>query len=67
VEHQCGRPGGRGLAVGRANWSRGYKTYRRGQVTGFVPPLERLAVRDISARFLSQEERIEIADCGRRA
>jgi IS30 family transposase len=45
-----------------ANWSRGYKTYRDGQVTGFVPPLERLAVRDVSARFLSQDERIEIAD-----
>ena len=27
-----------------------------------MPPLERLAVRDISARFLSQDERIEIAD-----
>ena len=58
----------RGVGVSRttgANWSRGYKTYRRGQVTGFVPPLERLAVRDISARFLSQDERIEIADLRR--
>ena len=27
-----------------------------------MPPLERLAVRRISARFLSQDERIEIAD-----
>jgi transposase, IS30 family len=44
------------------NWSGGYKVYRHGQVTGFVPPLERLAVRQISARFLSQDERIEIAD-----
>jgi transposase, IS30 family len=44
------------------NWSRGYKTYRHGQVAGFVPALERLAVRQISARFLSQDERIEIAD-----
>jgi len=44
------------------NWSRGYKTYRRGQVAGFVPALERLAVRQVSARFLSQDERIEIAD-----
>ena len=44
------------------NWSRGYKTYRHGQVTGFVPALERLAVRQVSARFLSQDERIEIAD-----
>jgi transposase, IS30 family len=44
------------------NWSRGYKTYRLGQVVGFVSALERLAVRHISPRFLSQEERIEIAD-----
>ena len=43
-------------------WTRGYKTYRRGEVVGFVPPLERLAVRQISPRFLSQDERIEIAD-----
>jgi transposase, IS30 family len=47
------------------NWSRGYKTYRHGQVTGFVPALERLAVRQISARYLSQDERIEIADLRR--
>jgi len=44
------------------NWSRGCKTYRHGQVTGFVPALERLAVREISARYLSQDERIQIAD-----
>src|SRR5262245_16163725 len=44
------------------NWSRGYKTYRNGQVPGFVPALERLAVREISARYLSQDDRIEIAD-----
>jgi transposase, IS30 family len=44
------------------NWSRGYKTYRNGQVTGFVPALDRLAVRPVSARYLSQDERIEIAD-----
>jgi IS30 family transposase len=44
------------------NWSRGYKTYRNGRVTGFVPALDRLAVRQISARYLSQDERIEIAD-----
>ncbi len=45
-----------------ANWARGYKTYRNGKVVGFVPPLERLAVRQVSPRFLSQDERIEIAD-----
>ena len=44
------------------NWACGYKTYRNGKVVGFVPPLERLAVRQISSRFLSQDERIEIAD-----
>jgi transposase, IS30 family len=44
------------------NWSRGYKTYRRGQIVGFVSALERLALRQINPRFLSQDERIEIAD-----
>jgi IS30 family transposase len=65
---------GRGWSIGAAareagvsrtaghNWSRGYKVYRHGRVTGFVPALERLAVREISGRFLSQDERIEIAD-----
>jgi IS30 family transposase len=31
-------------------------------VVDFTPPLERLDVREFSKRFLSQEERIEIAD-----
>jgi transposase, IS30 family len=44
------------------NWARGYKTYRNGVVVGVVPALERLAVREISDRFLSQDERIQIAD-----
>jgi IS30 family transposase len=44
------------------NWSRGYKTYRGGKAVGFVAALDRLAVREISTRFLSQDERIEIAD-----
>lgn len=44
------------------NWARGYKTYRQGQAVGFVPALERLAVRQISSSYLSQDERIEIAD-----
>lgn len=64
----------RGWAIGAAarevgvsrttgnNWARGYKTYRRGAVVGFVPALDPLAVRQISARFLSQDERILIAD-----
>ena len=45
-----------------ANWSRGHKVYRNGVVVGFVPPLDRLAVRQINSRYLSQDERIEIAD-----
>ena len=47
------------------NWARGWKTYRHGKVVGFVPALDRLAVREISSRFLSQDERIEIADLHR--
>lgn len=47
------------------NWSGGYKTYRNGAVVGFVAPLDRLAVREISTRFLTQDERIEIADLHR--
>jgi transposase, IS30 family len=45
-----------------ANWTRGHKIYRDGVEVGFVPPLDRLAVRQISTRYLSQDERIEIAD-----
>jgi hypothetical protein len=37
-------------------------TYLHGQVAAFVPPPDRLAVREISGKFLSQHERIEIAD-----
>lgn len=59
--HGCG-PRGRGSRTTGNNWSRGYKTYRHGKVAGFVAALERLAVREISDRFLSQDERIEIAD-----
>ena len=47
------------------NWANGYRTYRCGQVMGFVPALDRLEVREISARFLSQDERFEIADLHR--
>ena len=47
------------------NWANGYRTYRAGQVVGFVPALDRLGVREISDRFLSQDERIEIADLHR--
>lgn len=47
------------------NWARGYKTYRNGVVVGFVPPLDPLAVREISPRYLSEDERIKIADLRR--
>jgi IS30 family transposase len=45
------RAAGREVGVARttaSNWARGYKTYRNGEVVGFVPPLERLAVRQIA-------------------
>ncbi|MGH2879319.1 MAG: IS30 family transposase [Solirubrobacteraceae bacterium] len=45
-----------------ANWTRGYTVYRDGVAVRFVEPLDRLEVREISARYLSQQERIEIAD-----
>jgi transposase, IS30 family len=48
-----------------ANWARGYKTYRNGGVFGFVAPLDRLAVREVSSRYLSQDERFQIADLHR--
>lgn len=48
-----------------ANWARGYKTYRDGKAVGFVPPLDHLAVREVSARYLSQDERFQIADLHR--
>jgi IS30 family transposase len=59
------RAAAREVGVSRSaatNWTRGYKTYRNGVEVGFVPPLDRLAVRQISTRYLSQDERIEIAD-----
>jgi transposase, IS30 family len=59
---------GREVGVSRTsanNWARGYKTYRRGEAIGFVPALDRLAVRQISDRYLSEEERVDIADLRR--
>ena len=44
------------------NWTPGYKTYWRGAVVGVVAPLDRLVVREICGRFLSRDERFEIAD-----
>lgn len=62
------RAAAREVGVSRSaatNWTRGYKTYRNGVEVGFVPPLDRLEVREISARYLSQDEHIEIADLRR--
>ena len=62
------RAAGREVGISRSsanNWARGHKTYRGGKVVGFVPALDRLAVRQISPRYLSQDERIEIADLRR--
>lgn len=62
------RAAAREVGVSRSaatNWTRGYMTYRNGVGVGFVPPLDRLAVRQISSRYLSEEERIEIADLRR--
>jgi IS30 family transposase len=43
-------------------WKNGYNLFRQGELVGFVPALDPLAERRISARFLSAEERVEIAD-----
>ena len=59
------RSAAREVGVSRSaatNWTHGYKTYRNGVEVGFVPPLDRLEVRQISPRYLSQDERVEIAD-----
>jgi len=47
------------------NWANGYRTYRSGQPVGYVPALDRLEVRETNARFLSQDQRFEIADLHR--
>lgn len=47
------------------NWAKGYRTYRAGRVVGCVPALDRLEVRGNSPRFLSEDERIELADLHR--
>jgi IS30 family transposase len=62
------RAAAHGVGVSRSaatNWTRGHETYRKGVEVGFVPPPDSLAVRQISTRFLSQDERIEIADLRR--
>ncbi len=62
------RAAAREVGVSRSaatNWTKGYKTYRNGVEVGFIPPLDPLQVREISTRYLSQDERIEIADLRR--
>jgi hypothetical protein len=62
VEHHGRGPGGRGFPDDGEQlvaWLEDLPPWSGDQVRA---PLERLAVRQISARFLSQEERIEIAD-----
>ena len=60
--HLGGGTRSRGIRTSANNWARGYKTYRRGEAVGFVPALDPLTVRQISNRYLSEEERIDIAD-----
>lgn len=57
------KPGCRGHA--EQTGPAGTKVYRNGVAVGFVAPLDRLAVRQIHARYLTQHERIEIADLHR--
>ena len=66
VEHRCRAACEVGVSRTAANnWTRGYKVYRKGQIVGVVAPLDRLATRELSSRYLSQNERIEIADLHR--
>jgi len=44
------------------NWRYGYKVYLKNGTVRFVPRLDPLTARAISPRFLSEAERIEIAD-----
>lgn len=57
------RAAAREVGVSRSpgtDWSRGHKACRNGVVVGFVAPLDRLAVRQISSFYLYQDECIEI-------
>jgi len=44
------------------NWRNGYKVYLKDGTVRFVPPLDPLVTKVISARFLSEAERVEITD-----
>jgi transposase, IS30 family len=56
-----------GIARSTGNiWKNGTKVRRTDGTVKVVPPLEPLAVRVISPRFLSEEERVQIADLASR-
>ena len=48
------------------NWKNGSMVRQKDGTVKFVPPLEPLSVRTISPRFLSEDERIQIADLASR-
>jgi IS30 family transposase len=55
----------REVGVSRAtshNWRRGHKVRLKDGTVRFVPPLDPLTTKEISPRFLSEAERVEIAD-----
>lgn len=59
------RAAAREVGVSRSvatNGTRGYTIYRNGVAVAFVPPLDRVAVRQISLRYISQGEHLAIAD-----
>src|SRR5215216_3770253 len=59
----------REVGIGRTtahNWRYGATVRRPDGTVKFVPPLEPLALRPISSRFLSEQERVQIADTASR-
>lgn len=55
----------RELEIGRSTaqiWKNGVSVRRKDGTVKVVPPLEPLAARVISPRFLSEDERVQIAD-----
>lgn len=43
-------------------WKNGYNLFHQGELVGFVPALDPVVERRISARFLSADERVDIGD-----
>jgi IS30 family transposase len=63
------RSAGKKLGISRSSgnrWKNGWLVRQKDGTVKFVPPLDPLAVRTISPRFLSEGERIEIADLASR-